>query len=517
MPTLDDFLARGFFARELPPPFSTATFAAAIAAHGPPPSAAPKTAKLCIHNLARAGSLRRKLAIPNPVQYYRLADAIIANWPAITTHINASAISVSKPTNPNSNRAVVPVTMFDDMEARRHAVRALAPYVVRTDISQFYGSLYTHSLPWALHTKPIAKATRGRRLFGNVLDECTRNMQDGQTIGVPIGPDTSLVLAEIILSAFDQEVARRAPGVQACRQIDDIEMGAADRSAAESLLGVLQQSLNTYELSLNPRKTRIIEQPSPFTDAWVHSLRRFRFRKHSRSQKFDLLAFYDLVFRTANEYADGAVIKYSMSRLRPIRIHKSNWNTHERFLHQAMLAEPGVAPEALSQLLRFHKLGMTIDTVSLATVIERQITHHAPQGHGNDVAWAVWAALAFGLPLSTSATSAAISMDDSVVALLVLDAEAQQLLPYPIAATVWEDFMTLPELYGEQWLLSYEGRLKGWRPTKGGGDHIASDSNWAWMRTHNVSFYTPVVRPVAPPVTAVAELMARDGLGFSPA
>jgi Reverse transcriptase (RNA-dependent DNA polymerase) len=493
------------------------TFAKAIAAHGPPPSATPKTAKLCIHNLARAGSLRRKLAIPNPVQYYRMASAIVANWTAIAAHINASPFSVSKPTSSVSYRAVVPAQMFDDMERRRHAVRALAPFVVRTDISQFYGSLYTHSLPWALHTKPLAKAHRGSSLFGNVLDECARNMQDGQTIGVPIGPDTSLVLAEIILSAFDHEVARCAPGTRACRQIDDIEMSATDRSTAESLLGRLQRSLNAYELSLNPKKTRIIEQPCPFADAWIHALRRFRFRKGAASQRYDLLAFYDLVLRTAAECPDGAVVKYSLSRLRPIRIDSSNWEVHERFLHQAMLAEPGVMPEALSQLLRFQALGMTVDTISLAVVVERQIVRHAPQGHGNDVAWALWAALAFGLLLPAAAVAAATSMDDSVVALLLLDAERQGLLQAAIAPTAWEDFMTKPELYGEQWLLSYEGRLKGWRLTKGGGDHIGLDANWAWMRANGVSFYTPVVRPAAPPVGAVAALMTKDGLGFSPA
>jgi hypothetical protein len=443
-----------------------------------------------------------------------LANEIVANWTAIATHINTSAFSVSKPTNPASIRAVVPGTMFEDMEASRHAVRALAPFVVRTDISQFYGSLYAHSLPWALHTKVLAKARRGPSLFGNVLDECTRNMQDGQTIGVPIGPDTSLVLAEIVLSAFDQEVIRRFPAIRACRQIDDIEMSANDRSTAELMLGVVQQSLNMFELSLNPKKTHIIEQPSPFADAWVHSLRRFRFRRGATSQKFDLLAFYDLVLRTATENPDGAVVKYSLSRLRPIRIELTNWQNHERFLHQAMLAEPGVTPEALSQLLRFRALGMTIDTISLAIVIECQIVRQAPQGHGNDVAWAIWAALAFDLPLSAAAMNAATGMDDSIVALLLLDAEAQGLLPAAIGSTIWEDFMTQLELYGEQWLLSYEGRLKGWRATKGGGDHIASDPNWAWMRAHNVSFYTPVTRPVAPPVTAVAALMTKGRLGF---
>jgi len=517
VPTVDDFLDRGYFPRELPPPFTTASFAAAIAAHGAPPNAKPKTAKVLIHYLARAGSLRRKLAIPNPVQFHRLVECIVSNWTAIATHINASPFSMSKPTSANVTRAVVPAGMFDDMEQARHAIRALSAFIVRTDISQFYGTLYTHSLPWALHTKPVAKATRGRSFFGNSLDELSRNMQDGQTVGVPIGPDTSLVLAEIVLSAVDQDLARRLIGTRACRQVDDVEVSASDRSSAERLLAQLQQALNVYELTLNPKKTRIIEQPSPFADIWVHTIRRFRFRRGATSQKFDLLAFYDLVLRSADECPDGAIIKYSMSRLRPIRIHPTNWQTHERFLHQAMLAEPGVTPEAVSQLIRFQSLGMTIDTAALSAVIHRQILTHAPQGHGNDVAWSLWSALAFGLPISAAAMGAATSMDDSVVAMLLLDAETQGLLPHALPATTWEDYMTTPELYGEQWLLGYEGRLKGWRPSKGGGDHIASDPNFSWMRTHQVSFYEPVTHPVRPPVPRVAALMDQDNLGFSAA
>lgn len=71
------------------------------------------------------------------------------------------------------------------MEQARLVVRARAPLIVRTDINQFYGSIYTHSIPWALHGKATAKANRSPALLGNALDECVRNAQDGQTIGVP--------------------------------------------------------------------------------------------------------------------------------------------------------------------------------------------------------------------------------------------------------------------------------------------------------------------------------------------
>jgi hypothetical protein len=37
----------------------------------------------------------------------------------------------------------------------------------------------------------------------NKLDWCLRRGQDGQTIGIPIGPDTSRIIGELICSAID--------------------------------------------------------------------------------------------------------------------------------------------------------------------------------------------------------------------------------------------------------------------------------------------------------------------------
>lgn len=361
------------------------------------------------------------------------------------------------------------------------------------------------------------KANRGGSLFGNTLDQCIRNAQDGQTVGIPIGPDTSLVIAEAILASVDHELANHASPDGACRRVDDYEIRANDRADAEHLLGVLQQALSGYELVLNPRKTKIIKLPCPFADKWRHDIRRFRFRKHATSQHYDLLAFYDLAFRAAADSPDRAVLKYAAARMRRIRIHPSNWQMHERFLHQELLAEPGVTPEAVSQVLRFQAFGMTLDTQGFTEVVNRQIRFHAPQGHGTEVAWGVWTALALHLRLSNEALNAAEAMDDSVVALLLLDAESQGCLPRPIPATRWREFMTKAELYGEQWLLSYEARLKGWRASKGSGDHIAADQHFDWMRNNRVSFYEPVVGPVPPPVSQVDTLMQQDELGFSPA
>lgn len=42
-------------------------------------------------------------------------------------------------------------------------------------------------------------------MLGNALDRDLRCCNSGQTMGIPIGPDTSLVIAEIITCLMDEQ------------------------------------------------------------------------------------------------------------------------------------------------------------------------------------------------------------------------------------------------------------------------------------------------------------------------
>src|SRR6185295_14451771 len=110
--------------------------------------------------------------------------------------------------------------------------------------------------PWALHGKAFAKANLGATL-GDSIDRAFRNQQDGQTVGLPIGPDCSLVVAEAILTAVDVALAPRQ--LRGLRYVDDYEIGFRTLAEAEATLTELQGLLAEYELYLNPRKTGIVE------------------------------------------------------------------------------------------------------------------------------------------------------------------------------------------------------------------------------------------------------------------
>ena len=74
-------------------------------------------------------------------------------------------------------------------------------------------------------------------------------------MGIPIGCDTSLVLAECILARVEEGLRQRLGQVRGFRYSDDFELLFRSASEAEAGLGALQEVLSQYELSVNPRKT----------------------------------------------------------------------------------------------------------------------------------------------------------------------------------------------------------------------------------------------------------------------
>jgi len=305
---LSDILERGYFPKELPNPFITTSFASAVTASGITlPAGFNHTlrrrctgiprAKPTRYSHARGGLLRRQLCLPNPVLYYLLSREIDSNWATLQPSIGGTSLSATNPVFAPRNRAI---DSAHPQSARRElAIRTRLNnrYILRTDISRFYHSIYTHSIPWALHTKTIAKANHGMGLLGNRLDCLVRNGQDSQTVGIPIGPDTSLVIAEILMQTCDQELLAEFPGMRGHRFIDDYELGFRHRSEAENAFHCLEKILSDYELALNPSKTEIVELPCDLEASWVGLLRSFTFRATPSGQQGDLFRYFDLALQ----------------------------------------------------------------------------------------------------------------------------------------------------------------------------------------------------------------------------
>jgi hypothetical protein len=104
------------------------------------------------------------------------------------------------------------------------------------------------------------------------------------------------------------------------------------------------------------------------------------------------------------------------------------------------------------------------------------------------VAWALWALIHFDCKVHDSTAIILSNLDDPIAALLSLDAMSQGLTP-SLSTSKWATYMTSADLYGRQWILSYEANVKGWLKSAATPDHVDSDPNFSLLKKWGVSFY----------------------------
>jgi hypothetical protein len=220
--TLSALLTRGYFPVELPPAFTTSSFAKAVSVSTdllPEELAAPpkrgKWCDYCAYSLARPASLRRRLALANPVPYYRLASAIIEHQDELLHKARSSIFCLPKPTI-KADGSLTRSPPLDSVPPHRALVRVGKSVILYADVSRFYPSVYTHAIEWALSSKEAAKkrlrARPAEDSVGAQIDSLVQACQSGQTRGVPIGPVSSMLFAEIILSQVDARLEKE--GIQ---------------------------------------------------------------------------------------------------------------------------------------------------------------------------------------------------------------------------------------------------------------------------------------------------------------
>ncbi len=499
LPILDSLLAKGFFPQELPPCFSTTTFAAIAtlpAGNLPPRFTNPAESKPCPYSSARGGTgaIRRPLSIVNPVAFYALAKVIAANWPAIDRHLQATPLSQSRPKHwPRAGRAFKTISYANRfLVGPKARARSASRAFLLADISQFYHSIYTHSIAWAFHTKAVAKVNRGRSLFGNRIDALVQIGQDRQTRGIPIGPDTSLVIAESVLAAVESNILRRIPNLRGVRFIDDYELCFADHGSAEDALSVVQEELQQFELQLNPKKTRIVSPPVRFEPDWIGDFRTFVLRANS-GQTGDLIRFFDLITRHLEPDVEAHVAKYAISKLLLQRFvpRPEDHLLYQALLCQLLIAQPTAAREIVNCLILLSASGAAVDISLLMSCFAEVIRRAAPLGHHFEVSWVLYGVLRLNLPVDSGTADRLSSCDSAVVALMCLNARQRGLISN-LSTTIWETHMSAADLNEEYWLLSYEAGRLSWLTSIGAHDHILSDAAFSFLRAQGVTFFQPV-------------------------
>jgi hypothetical protein len=328
--------------------------------------------------------------------------------------------------------------------------------------------------------------------LGNRIDYWVRMGQDQQTVGIPIGPDTSLILAELIMQRCDDALIAGIPKLKGYRFIDDYELSFHTRSEAEGAYHILETSLSEYELALNPKKTQILDLPLPLEAPWATELKLIKLRNlPPAAQAEDLFNYFSRAYALHLEYPEDSVLSFAVARFRQIPVDPSNWQTFQRLLLLCVTPAPATLPYVLEQIIIRKNAGAGPVLMELEEIANQLVETYSTLKHSSEVANAIWACLALGLRLHDRAVKLVSNCDDSVIALLGLDCERNGLVSKPLDKTLWNSHMTADALYDEYWLLAYEANVKGWLPSVTGVDYVAADPNFGFLKANGVSFYDP--------------------------
>lgn len=449
---LKGLLDYGLFAEKIPPCFTTLGLAEFISElmgtllDETNENKLKEAVSACAHDYMRYEALRdsnipRHMGVPHPEAYAVQALAIAKHWREIATHCNQQAPAFSR----IHVRHIGDGRIFEmnykgnerfRLEEDEQKWMSGAQFVVEADIATCFPSIYTHSIPWALHGKPAAKdSNKLTVLTGNLLDKCTQNTRDRQTNGLLIGPHASNIISEIILTKIDLKLQEQKH-FKIKRHVDDYRFYAESFEEAERFIKNLGMALRDYEMSLNEKKTKILPLPRPSEDDWVLVLNRHPLPKDQELKFTEIRSFLDRALTCAQMIGKSTPLNYAIKVLATSHSKNNPGDTEEPTARKLSLrAKRMYAQEAMNLALAYPYLAPLLDEYVFAPYwhadLKERISEFAStlillglrKLYPDAIAHAIFLALKYDLELGLEDEQLVeiVALDDCIANVLLLE------------------------------------------------------------------------------------------------
>lgn len=134
-------------------------------------------------------------------------------------------------------------------------------HILKLDISNFYSSIYTHIIPWAIHDESVAKNHRkDNNLLGNKIDRRYQYMNYGETVSIPQGNIVSDFMAEFLLRYIDSllvtALEEKNIEYKVLRYRDDYRIFTQNKEDEQIIKKELVTILGRHKLSINESKSK---------------------------------------------------------------------------------------------------------------------------------------------------------------------------------------------------------------------------------------------------------------------
>lgn len=483
-------LDRGFYPIELPPPFKTRSFSD-VRDSLPTPNNYYGSTTFFDGSTFR-GPLRT-FGVINPVNYLLLSKFIAEYWGDIGGVFRLSGCSGARPKFPtlsSDGRAIETASLANKRKSQRH-LASVYPVILSLDINRFYGSIYTHSIPWSVLGKKEAKRRhRNRTLRGHwsdTLDTLVRNCNQQQTIGIPIGPDTSRIISELILSRVDVELTSTGSGLsspQIHHNIDDYQIGCIGLGDAENAQSRFVRTISRYELRLNDFKTSVDHglsfSPSNFQ-------RHFDFLRHQLGRNF-VEHFFEILYAQVPLHPNTNVVGYALKRFARKLALNSEQNLVREYLQRLIFAAPHQARWIFPLLLGiFRAKGVNSE---IRRLIGWGVETCARRNDVGSLLWFLYAAIFLRIRLTGVLCGQCLGMSNELVDLVLYHGRSLGIFSFSLSEMRSRHLSN--DLASPAWLPIYEVGRRGWDTSPsflkiGTGDDL--EGLYEHLRINNVEFY----------------------------
>ncbi len=337
---------------------------------------------------------RRLFGTPNPISYFYVASFVAKHWKAFEFRFNSTPFSVSKPRlgKATDDRPII-IPSLSELTTAASDKLGRSAFILKTDIAQFFPSIYTHAISWSAHGIDKAKADHDPAstvTVFNKLDRFVSNCQRGETRGVVIGPDAFRLIAEYVAAGLDSDFNAAAGSyvIGAARHVDDYYIGVRSEPEALAALSFLRDILQRYSLHINDAKTKTMAGVEPLNDLWAQTL-----RKEARSISVwangvdDLILFYDRSLAQAKELHSDSPVKIALRTFDQKSIYSSPlWKTMEPYLQRTLFHHPHCIDYIVLLVVKRIAIGRDIDTEGWSGASYDLIKRHLLLNHHHEVA-----------------------------------------------------------------------------------------------------------------------------------
>ena len=496
--TRENLLRTEVFPAELPPCFGTSTLASCVNEVIGVANASNQTYSIPLkYSGYKSESSRRKFAIPNPYHYCKAVDTIVRNEPQLSTIFKKSTYSltapIDKPAKPHQAYAKKSGSIADTKEEIEKQYKDNR-YEIRLDISSFFDNIYTHSIPWAIHTIEVAKKNqKDKTLLGNQLDRCMQALNYNQTNGILIGNAVSRIIAEIILCTVDEAVQKKFPQITCRRFVDDYYIYTQDSGRIQEIISFVRSNLAQYELSFNENKLQINESPFLYGKPWVEEIKQYM---HLQPD-----VFLSKVIMEYNAHKDITIVKYGLKVIEQCKYSRKNWPAMQSRIINLWVRFPSLSDRILPMLwMNKDKISKTVLKNAIYSVVEESLLLNREQ----ELVWAIWYARVFDIDLRQSCVLSVLKSASDVAIIVMLDyiyknglQNSSKIKPQLLAlhnklADEDTDDSGNPNqlMWTAHWLLAYEADRNGWLNVNGQTFNYAqTNSFFNKLLAKGVKFY----------------------------